>query len=38
MYKRQREVAGGYTMERTYVYLWPFHVDEWQKKNHNTVK
>ena len=32
MCKRQREVAGGYAMERTHVYLWPFHVDVWQKK------
>ena len=27
-----REVAGGwFKRERTYVYLWPIHVDVWQK-------
>ena len=25
-------------MERTYVYLWPFHVDVWQKKKSQYYK
>ena len=26
-----REVAGGFRMEGTHVYLWPIHTDVWQK-------
>ena len=26
-----REVGGGFRMGRTHVYLWPTHVNVWQK-------
>ena len=28
-----KEVGGGFRRERTCVYLWPIHVDIWQKQS-----
>ena len=30
---RGREAGEGYKREGTYVYLWPIHVDAWQKSS-----